>query len=37
MKIVSSIKKICPKCKLVKRKGRLYIICLNVKHKQKQA
>lgn len=37
MKIVSSIKKICPKCKLVKRKGRLYIICSNVKHKQRQS
>jgi len=37
MKIVSSIKKICPKCQMVKRKGRLYIICSNVKHKQKQA
>ncbi|GIW64078.1 MAG: 50S ribosomal protein L36 [Patescibacteria group bacterium] len=37
MKIVSSIKKICPKCKMVKRKGRLYIICSNPKHKQKQA
>jgi len=37
MKIASSIKKICAKCKIVKRKGRLYIICSNVKHKQKQA
>lgn len=37
MKIASSIKKMCAKCKIVKRKGRLYIICSNVKHKQKQA
>ncbi|MBI5127598.1 50S ribosomal protein L36 [Candidatus Roizmanbacteria bacterium] len=37
MKIASSVKKICAKCKMVKRKGRLYVICSNVKHKQKQA
>ncbi len=36
MKVAVSIKKICNKCKMVKRKGRLYIICSNVKHKQKQ-
>ncbi|EKE15230.1 MAG: hypothetical protein ACD_12C00112G0016 [uncultured bacterium] len=36
MKIQSSIKKICPKCKIVKRKGNLYVVCSNVKHKQKQ-
>lgn len=37
MRVASSIKKICVKCKMVKRKGRLYVICNNVKHKQKQA
>ncbi|MBW7960341.1 50S ribosomal protein L36 [Microgenomates bacterium UTCPR1] len=37
MKISSSIKKMCAKCKMVKRKGRLYVVCSNVKHKQKQA
>ncbi|NMB84511.1 50S ribosomal protein L36 [Candidatus Roizmanbacteria bacterium] len=36
MQIRSSVKKICAKCKLVKRKGSLYIICSNPKHKQKQ-
>ncbi len=36
MKVSASVKKICPKCKMVKRKGRLYVICSNVKHKQKQ-
>lgn len=36
MKVVASLKKICPKCQMVKRKGRLYITCENPKHKQKQ-
>jgi len=36
MRIKTSIKKICAKCQLVKRKGKLYIICDNQKHKQKQ-
>ncbi|MFC1577093.1 50S ribosomal protein L36 [Candidatus Omnitrophota bacterium] len=36
MKVRSSIKKICAKCKTVKRRGVLMIICSNPKHKQKQ-
>jgi large subunit ribosomal protein L36 len=36
MKVRSSIRKICSKCKVVKRKGRLYVICTDPKHKQKQ-
>ncbi|MEX1052217.1 MAG: 50S ribosomal protein L36 [Patescibacteria group bacterium] len=36
MKVKSSVKKMCINCKIVKRKGRLYIICSNPKHKQKQ-
>ncbi|MDP2942005.1 MAG: 50S ribosomal protein L36 [Candidatus Omnitrophota bacterium] len=36
MKVRSSIKKICEKCKIVKRKGILYVICSNPKHKQRQ-
>jgi len=36
MKVRVSLKKICSKCQLVKRKGKLYIICENPKHKQKQ-
>jgi len=36
MKVRPSVKKICPKCKIVKRKGRIYIICENPKHKQRQ-
>jgi large subunit ribosomal protein L36 len=36
MKVRASVKKICDKCKLVKRKGKLYVICSNPKHKQRQ-
>ncbi|MEK7070443.1 MAG: 50S ribosomal protein L36 [Patescibacteria group bacterium] len=36
MNVKSSVKKICAKCKLVKRRGMLYIICSNPKHKQRQ-
>ncbi len=36
MKVRSSIKKICSKCKIVKRKGKLYVICRDPKHKQRQ-
>ncbi|MFH1392139.1 MAG: 50S ribosomal protein L36 [bacterium] len=36
MKVRSSVKKICQKCKIVRRKGRVYIICSNPKHKQRQ-
>ncbi|MDB4349822.1 50S ribosomal protein L36 [Omnitrophica bacterium] len=36
MKVRSSIKKICSKCKIVKRKGKLYVICQDPKHKQRQ-
>ncbi|MEK7136007.1 MAG: 50S ribosomal protein L36 [Patescibacteria group bacterium] len=38
MKVRSTIKKRCPRCKMVKRRGHLYIICENKpRHKQKQA
>ncbi|MDP2933156.1 MAG: 50S ribosomal protein L36 [bacterium] len=36
MKVQASVKKICSKCRLVRRKGRLYCICINPKHKQRQ-
>ncbi|HOC52706.1 MAG: 50S ribosomal protein L36 [Caldisericia bacterium] len=36
MKVRSSVKKICPKCKIIKRRGRVMIICSNPKHKQRQ-
>ena len=36
MKVRSSAKKICDKCKIVKRKGVVRVICENAKHKQRQ-
>ncbi|MDO8537217.1 MAG: 50S ribosomal protein L36 [bacterium] len=36
MKVRSSIKKICKNCQIVKRGGRLYVLCANPKHKQRQ-
>jgi len=36
MKVRASVKKICEKCKVIRRKGRVYIICENPKHKQRQ-
>ena len=36
MKVRSSVKPICDKCKIIKRKGRIRVICENTKHKQRQ-
>lgn len=36
MKIRASVRKQCPKCKVVKRKGTVRVICSNPRHKQRQ-
>ena len=36
MKVRASVKPMCIKCKLIKRKGVLRIICENPRHKQRQ-
>ncbi|MCX6765608.1 MAG: 50S ribosomal protein L36 [Candidatus Moranbacteria bacterium] len=36
MKVRASVKRFCAKCKIVKRKGKIYVICSNPKHKQRQ-
>jgi large subunit ribosomal protein L36 len=36
MKVRSSVKKICTKCRLIRRKGTVMVICTNPKHKQRQ-
>ncbi|MEK7181033.1 MAG: 50S ribosomal protein L36 [Patescibacteria group bacterium] len=36
MKVRSSVKKICKDCRVVKRQRRIFIICKNPKHKQRQ-
>nr|YP_009573339.1 ribosomal protein L36 [Calotropis gigantea]YP_009574112.1 ribosomal protein L36 [Calotropis procera]USM10433.1 ribosomal protein L36 [Centaurium erythraea subsp. majus]AWH10826.1 ribosomal protein L36 [Calotropis procera]QBM31304.1 ribosomal protein L36 [Calotropis gigantea]QBM31392.1 ribosomal protein L36 [Calotropis procera] len=36
MKIRASVRKICEKCRLIRRRGRLIVICSNPRHKQRQ-
>ncbi|MBU1166865.1 50S ribosomal protein L36 [Patescibacteria group bacterium] len=36
MKVRASVKKMCDKCKIVRRKRRVYVICDNPRHKQRQ-
>jgi large subunit ribosomal protein L36 len=36
MKVQPSVKKICDKCKVIRRKGRIMVICDTLKHKQRQ-
>jgi large subunit ribosomal protein L36 len=36
MKVRASVKRICEKCKLVRRHGKVYVICENPRHKQRQ-
>ncbi|MFZ4849053.1 MAG: 50S ribosomal protein L36 [Caldilinea sp.] len=36
MKVRPSVKKMCENCKLVRRRGVLYVICKISKHKQRQ-
>ena len=36
MKVRPSVKKMCPKCKIIKRKGVVFVMCVNLKHKQRQ-
>ena len=36
MKVRSSVRKICDKCKIIKRKGVVRVICKDPRHKQRQ-
>ncbi|PIV38891.1 MAG: 50S ribosomal protein L36 [Candidatus Omnitrophica bacterium CG02_land_8_20_14_3_00__42_8] len=36
MKVKASVKVICERCKVIRRKGVVRIICSNPKHKQRQ-
>jgi large subunit ribosomal protein L36 len=36
MKVRASVKKICDKCKVIRRHGVVRVICENSKHKQRQ-
>jgi large subunit ribosomal protein L36 len=36
VKVNPSVKKICDKCKVIRRHGRVMVICENLRHKQRQ-
>nr|UDN41426.1 ribosomal protein L36 [Abrophyllum ornans]UDN41866.1 ribosomal protein L36 [Cuttsia viburnea] len=36
MKIRASVRQICQKCRLIRRRGRIRVICSNPRHKQRQ-
>ncbi len=36
MKVNPSVKKICDKCKVIRRHKRVMVICENPRHKQRQ-
>ena len=36
MKVRTSVKRICDKCKVIRRKGVVRVICENKRHKQRQ-
>lgn len=36
MKVRASVKPICDKCKVIRREGKVIVICQNKKHKQVQ-
>ena len=36
MKVRASVRRMCSKCKIVRRRGVVRVICINPKHKQRQ-
>jgi large subunit ribosomal protein L36 len=36
VKVKPSVKPICDKCKVIRRNGRVMVICENLRHKQRQ-
>ena len=36
MIVKASVKRRCPNCRVIKRNGRVMVICVNPKHKQRQ-
>lgn len=36
MKVRASVKPICEKCKVIRRRGKVMVICENYRHKQRQ-
>ncbi|MGM0366354.1 MAG: 50S ribosomal protein L36 [Actinomycetota bacterium] len=36
MKVKPSVKKMCNDCRIIKREGKVMVICKNPRHKQRQ-
>ena len=36
MKVRTSVRRMCSKCKIIRRRGVVRVICTNPKHKQRQ-
>ena len=36
MKVRASVRKMCERCRIIKRRGVIRVICTNPKHKQRQ-
>lgn len=36
MKVRASVRKICENCRMIRRRGRVMVVCANPKHKQRQ-
>ena len=36
MKVSPSVKRICENCRVIRRHGRVMVICVNPRHKQRQ-
>lgn len=36
MRVSTSVKRRCPKCKIIRRRGVVRVMCDNPKHKQRQ-
>jgi large subunit ribosomal protein L36 len=36
MKVRASVKRVCENCKIVRRRGVVYVVCSNPRHKQRQ-
>jgi large subunit ribosomal protein L36 len=36
VKVRPSVKKMCDRCRVIRRRGRILVICTNPRHKQRQ-
>jgi len=36
MKVRPSVKRMCDRCRVIRRRGRILVICSNPRHKQRQ-